>query len=242
VNELDRNLLTDETIVFQTTKHWFAPVRDSALAVLIVVGALVLRAISPGGEGFLGTIGGWMDWIAVAAVVIAAAWIVYNVFVFISAHFGVTNMRVLRYEGVLRRRSSETLLGMLTDVQLTEPALGRMLGYGDIRILTSSGAAGQDSFETVKDAGGLRMAIQEQKAAGLRPAPAAAAPPAPAPTETAPIAATVPPVTPATPAPAPAQTADDAAATLARLAEMRDQGLITEADFETKKAEILGRL
>jgi hypothetical protein len=47
---------------------------------------------------------------------------------------------------------------------------------------------------------------------------------------------------PAAPPPAPTQTADDASATLARLAEMRDQGLITEADFEAKKADILGRM
>jgi hypothetical protein len=247
VNELDKNLLTDETIVFQTTKHWFAPVRDSGLAVLIVVGALLLRAISPSGEGILGTIGGWVDWIAVAAIVIAVVWIAYNVFVFISAHFGVTNMRVLRYEGVLRRRSSETLLGMLTDVQLTEPALGRMLGFGDIRILTSSGAAGEDKFETVKDAGGMRTAIQEQKAASMRPAAPAAPPPAPSTAAPAPapavVASTAEPAPPAPVAPAaPAQAADEAAATLARLADMRDQGLITEADFEAKKAEILGRM
>jgi uncharacterized membrane protein YdbT with pleckstrin-like domain len=243
VNELDRNLLTDETILFETSKHWFAPVRDSGLAVLIVLGALVLRWLSPSGEGILGTIGGWLDWIAVAAVVIAAVWIAYNVFVFVSAHFGVTNMRVLRYEGVIRRRSSETLLAMLTDVQLTEPALGRMLGYGDIRILTSSGAAGEDKFETVKNAGGFRTAIQEQKAASMRPAtPAAVSPAAATPVAATPAAAPAGAAQPAAPPPAPTQTADDASATLARLAEMRDQGLITEADFEAKKADILGRM
>jgi uncharacterized membrane protein YdbT with pleckstrin-like domain len=243
VNELDRNLLTDETILFETSKHWFAPVRDSGLAVLIVLGALVLRWLSPSGEGILGTIGGWLDWIAVAAVVIAAVWIAYNVFVFVSAHFGVTNMRVLRYEGVIRRRSSETLLAMLTDVQLTEPALGRMLGYGDIRILTSSGAAGEDKFETVKNAGGFRTAIQEQKAASMRPAtPAAVSPAAATPVAATPAAAPAGAAQPAAPPPAPPQTADDASATLARLAEMRDQGLITEADFEAKKADILGRM
>jgi len=242
VNELDRNLLKGETIVFQTTKHWFAPVRDSGIAVLIVLGALILRALSPSGEGILGTIGGWVDTIAIIAIIVSVIWIAYNVFVFISAHFGVTNMRVLRYEGVIRRRASETLLQMLTDVQLTEPALGRMLGFGDIRVLTSSGAAGEDKFETVKAAGALRTAIQEQKAALLvggggpmaAPAPmAAAAPVAPAPAPTAPVA----------PAPAPPSApVDDAAVAIGRLADMRDQGLITEAEFEAKKTEILGRI
>jgi hypothetical protein len=42
VNELDRNLLTGEEIVFQTRKHWFAPIRDSALAVLLLVGSFLV--------------------------------------------------------------------------------------------------------------------------------------------------------------------------------------------------------
>jgi uncharacterized membrane protein YdbT with pleckstrin-like domain len=236
VNELDKNLLTGEQIIFETTKHWIAPVRDSVVPALIIVGAFIVRQISPDGENVIGTLGNIFDLIANIAIIVAIAWIVLNVVEFISAHFGVTNMRVLRYEGILRRRSSETLLSTLTDVRLTEPAIGRALGYGDLRILTSSGAAGQDEFKTVKAAPALRTAIQEQKmGTGTRPAAApTAAPVAPPPAQpTAP---------PAAPAPLTAAAADDATATLARLAEMRDQGLITADDYESKKADILGRM
>ena len=108
-----------------------------------------------------------MDLIAIGLLLFAILWIVYNIAEFLSAHFGVTNMRVLRYEGLLRRRSSETLLPTLTDVRLDEPALGRMLGFGNVKILTASGAAGEDSFMTVAKAKELRTAIQEQKAASM---------------------------------------------------------------------------
>jgi hypothetical protein len=231
VNELETNLLTGEEIAFQTTKHWFAPVRDSALATLLVLGAIVVRWISPTGEGLLGSVGGLMDLISTGVLIVAIAMILYNVAVFFSAHFGVTNMRVLRYEGILRRRSSETLLDTLTDVKLTESFLGRTLGFGDLQILTSSGAAGKDDWETVSGAGKLRTAIQEQKARkvlpGVQPHPAPAVPP--------PAAA------PVSPSGGPSA-ADDAAIALARLADLHRQALITDEEFQAKRSEVLARI
>ena len=68
------------------------------------------RWLSPNGEGLFGWLGGLLDVIANIAILVAIAWIVYNTAVYLSAHFGVTNMRVLRYEGThpaadRRRRS-----------------------------------------------------------------------------------------------------------------------------------------
>ena len=229
MNELDRNLLTGEEIVFETTKHWFAPIRASLIAILIILGAFVLRWLAPTGDGFFGSIGNLMDLISTGLLLFAILWIVYNIAEFLSAHFGVTNMRVLRYEGILRRRSSETLLPTLTDVRLDEPALGRMLGYGNLKILTPSGAAGEDNFMTVAKAKELRTAIQEQKASSMTSGAAAAAgaigaTPAPAPR-------------PATAAPAP-----DTAAALAALDSLKTQGLVTDEEYAAKRSEILGRI
>jgi hypothetical protein len=231
VNELETNLLTGEEIAFQTTKHWFAPVRDSAVAILLVLGAIVVRWISPTGEGLLGSIGGLMDLISTGVLIVAIAIILYNVAVFFSAHFGVTNMRVLRYEGILRRRSSETLLDTLTDVKLTESFLGRTLGFGDLQILTSSGAAGKDEWDTVSGAAKLRTAIQEQKARKVVPS----GQPHAAPTVPPPAAVPV-------PASAPPNAADDAAIALARLADLHRQALITDEEFQAKRSEVLARI
>lgn len=226
MNELNQNLLTGEQVVFETTKHWFAPIRASLIAFLILLGALVLRWLSPTGDGIIGGIGGLMDLVSTGLLIVALAWILYNIAEFLSAHFGVTNMRVLRYEGLIRRRSSETLLPTLTDVRLDEPAIGRALGYGNLRILTSSGAAGEDNFMTVRNAKQLRTAIQEQKAQSL---PGGVAPVATAPTPT--------------PAPAaPATASSDPAAALKALNDLHTQGLITDAEFEAKRQEIVGRI
>ena len=60
----------------------------------------------------------------------------------------------------------------------------------------------------------------------------------PAEVPTAPAAATT--AVPAAPTSTPAATDD--AATLLRLADLRDKGAITPEEYETKKAEILARM
>ena len=231
MNELDRNLLTGEQVVFETRKHWFSPIRTSLIAILILLGALLLRWLAPEGGPVLGFVGNVFDLVGLVLLIVGIAWVGYNIAEFLSAHFGVTNMRVLRYEGLIRRSSSETLLAMLTDVRLDEPAIGRALGFGNLRILTSSGSAGEDEFKTVAKAKEMRTAIQEQKALSLAggAAPAAAATAAPS---SAPAAA----------ASAPGAPSADTATSLAALDNLHTQGLITEDEYQAKRSEIIGRL
>ena len=76
-------------------------------------------------------------------------------------------------------------------------------------------------------AGSDRVAVYEGETAAPTPDPAAAPPPPPAPTP-APEAARSP--------------ADDLGATLERLADLRDKGLITPEEYEAKKRDLLERM
>jgi len=259
MNELRQALLPGEEIIFETRKHWFAPVRDSLLAILLVIGAAILWLLAPpGGEGLFGSIGGLLGdlmwWVGLGAFVVGIGWIIWNIVAWMSANFGVSNMRVLCYEGLLRKHSSETLLASITDVKLTVPALGGALGFGDLTILTASGREGSDKFTTIKGAGDFRTALQTAQT-GARNAPAAGAPAAIAPSAAVasptamaaplPVASAAPPpaaaIAPVAPGPA-SQTSEDAAASLQRLADLHARGVITDAEFEAKKAELLGRI
>jgi hypothetical protein len=227
------SLIADESIVFQSEKHWIAPIRASLVAGLIVLGALFLRAIAPSGDGFFGWVGGVLELIAIGLLIAGIGWIAYNIVAWRTAEFAVTNMRVLREEGLVRRRNSTTLLSSLSDVRTEVGVLGGRLGYGDIVILTTSGSAGQDRFACITKPIEFRKAIMEQKMAADKPRGASPASPA--------MGAS----TPAPGADAPAgsspSTSDNAAA-LIGLAELRDQGLVTPEEYETKKAEILARM
>jgi uncharacterized membrane protein YdbT with pleckstrin-like domain len=202
----------------------------------MVLGALFVRAIAPSDQGgFFGWIGGVLDLIAIGLLLAGIAWIAYNIVAWRTAEFAVTNMRVLREEGLIRRRDSTTLLSSLSDVKTEVGFLGGRLDYGDLVILTTSGSAGEDRFLCVTKPIAFRKAIVEQKMAAEKPR---AASPAPAATA-APIAMAA-----ASPAPAatPSQSPTDNAAALVGLAQLRDQGLITPEEYETKKAEILARI
>jgi uncharacterized membrane protein YdbT with pleckstrin-like domain len=232
------SLIAGETIVFASRKHWMAPIRASLTAGLMVIGAAFIRWLSPSGEGLFGTIGGILDLIALGLFLAGIGWIIYNIVAWRTAEFAVTNMRVLREEGLASHRSSTTLLSSLSDVKTSVGVLGRQLGYGDITLLTTSGGSGEDRFLAITRPLDFRGAVMEQKLHGGPAALEPTAAPAGASQAAVPAAASV------TTAAAPAQvrTANDDADTLRSLAELRDSGAISAEDYEAKKTEILARM
>jgi uncharacterized membrane protein YdbT with pleckstrin-like domain len=229
-------MLAGETIAYTTEKHWFAPLRDSLVPILLLIGAYVVSLISPNPDGILSFVGTLFDWLRLGLLIVGIAWIVYNIIVWRTAVFAVTNRRVIREEGLVSRRSSATILSTVTDVQSRVPALGGPLGFGDLVIYTQSGEAGADRFKTIKNPKEFRDQMLNTKIGMETPAAAAAPAPAQAPVAPAPVAAA-----PVAAAPA-APTSDDQLQTLTRLAELRDSGAITPEEYEAKKTEVLSRI
>ena len=180
------SLIAGETIVFESRKHWMAPIRASLTAGLMVIGAAFVRWLSPSGEGLFGTIGGILDLIALGLFLTGIGWIIYNIVAWRTAEFAVTNMRVLREEGLAKHRSSTTLLSSLSDVKTSVGMLGRQLGYGDLTLLTTSGSSGEDRFLSITHPMEFRGAMMEQKIHGQGgpAAPESAAPAGTPPAET----------------------------------------------------------
>jgi uncharacterized membrane protein YdbT with pleckstrin-like domain len=217
------NLIANELIEFTSEKHWMAPIRASGVAVLALIGFALIRVISPSGDGIMGAIGSLMDIVAWFLLIGGVVGIIYNIVAWRTAEFAVTNLRVIREEGLLKHKSSASLISSITDVQSRVGVLGRTLGYGDLVILSQSGQSGADRFMTITKTEGFRNAIMTRKMSGSTaqtPAEKAAA---------APVAA-----------PAPAAT--DPAAALSSLADLRDRGAITAEEYEAKKADLLHRI
>ena len=90
----------------------------------------------------MGWLGSLIGLIRTGLVVVAVGWIVYNIVVWRTAAFAVTNLRPA--VPVLQRRVSESLIWSVTDVRVKVGVLGKSLGYGDLDILTASpGGSGQ---------------------------------------------------------------------------------------------------
>ena len=225
MDDSDPRLLTGEQVVFTTKKHWFAPVGDSGVAVLAIIGALILAWLQTDATtGIVGFGNRILNLAEIALFLFGVGSIVYNVIAWKSAEYTVTNRRLMGHEGLLRKKETDSLLSSISDVRMRQSTLGRMLGYGDIQVMSSSGEAGSDTFTTVVSADKLKKNILEEKvkATDVRPqAPAAA---------------------PAAAAPGPASAQADAMAAINSLAALRDSGAITPEEFETKKAELLSRI
>jgi uncharacterized membrane protein YdbT with pleckstrin-like domain len=230
VADVDPRLITGETIVRATSKHWIAPLGDSKWAILMVVGALAAAWLqgdaTTGVTGFVNRI---LELLRLTLFLGGLAWIVYNVVAWRTARYEVTNRRVLGTDGLLRRRSTDTLLTSIADVKTEVPWLGRMLGFGHIRIMSASGEAGADSFTTVREVEEFKREVLEQKT-GAAPSTQPPAEAESARTGNSGAQAHVP------------GAAAEITATLSGLARLRDAGAITATEYEAKKTELLARI
>jgi hypothetical protein len=238
VSEIDEGLIGGESVVLRTEKHWIAPLADSKWAILALVGVVVIAWIEPDKpEGIFSFVWRILDLVQLGLFLAAIGSIIYNIVAWRTAEYGVTTMRVRGHEGLLKKRNTDSLLTSIADVQSKSSAIGRSLGFGNLRIITASGNAGEDTFTSMKGVDAFKKAVLEQKVA----IPTAPAGPA---AVTAAAAAAAHPATPhaAPPPAAPAAPAQDPLTTLTELAKLRDSGAITPEEYEAKKTEVLNRI
>ena len=127
--------------------------------------------------------------------------------------FVITSRRVIQLSGVMNKDVTDSSLEKVNDVKLDQSFWGRVLNYGDVEILTGS-ELGVNKFTTIADPVRFKTAMLNAK--NKLDTPAYAAPSA---------------------APAP-----DVPALIAQLDGLRQHGVLTEAEFQTKKAQLLSKM
>ena len=222
-------LASGERVLVVRRRHWLTFIAAGrwfvyALIAAIVAGALDAEIPNGGISGPLSTVLGWA---ATAFVVVGLAGVAWYVVVWRVERYIVTTRRVIETGGVFNKWSRDTSLEMITDMIVDHPLLGRIFGYGDIELLTAA-EQGTNKIQFLPDADGFKKELLDAKhehelelSTGRA---AVAAAPAP---------------TPAEPAHASAEEVD---ASLTKLADMRDRGLITQEEFDAKKKELLDRI
>lgn len=230
---MEELLATNEEIIYRTKQHWMAPIFGTITGVLILLGGVVLFIFQAtmGTEDFVGTLRNLAFWASLALIVIGVLWVGYSYIQWWVEDFAVTNQKVVKVGGLLNKRTSGAGLEKINDVVMEQGVLGRVLGYGTLKVSTASDSTDLD-FQTMRAPADFRRAMLDQKmvfeqadAQHIADAVRSSAPPS---SPVAPVAAAV-----QSPAEA---TAEDK---LRSLAKMRDDGLITPEDFETKKADLL---
>lgn len=258
----DRLLADGEQIRMRGRQHFLATLIEGRVAWAIFISALVLviltTALTPGMiRDVFGILG-------LVLLLIGLAWLTYIYLQWFNQDYAITNRRVMKVEGILKKRSADSSLEKINDAVLEQSVLGRILRYGDLDILTANEQS-VDRYRMLAEAQRFKITMLDEKhrleqeafqipapplrAAVPMPAPepglAAAAPGAPVGSAPPPPAAV--PAGEATPPPpaAPARremTSEEITSALGDLADLRDRGAISPEEYEAKKADILRRL
>ena len=207
-------LASNERIVWVVRDHWItllpAILVDTAIAIVIVALSILGIVLSPP----------W-TWLGLLLLLVPAVHLALRIWAWRSEQHVVTNRRIVQVAGTFSKRVSTTALEKINDVLLEQSALGRLLGFGTVQIISGS-ESGKDVFRSIADPIGFKNELFNQKAAltklGILDEQAGRVL-----TAEAPQSGGVPEL-------------------LGELDELRQKGIITDAEFEEKKQQLLAKI
>jgi len=198
-----------------THRHWTIlalEILSESILTLAVIVLVTLLLIFSPALGPLVVIGPFFA-LGYLLLVFPLASLTRDVLIWSNRKFVITSRRVIQLSGVFNKDVTDSSLEMVNDVKLDQSFWGRMLNFGDVEILTASDL-GVNKFSTIADPVRFKTAMLNAK--NKLDTPAYAAPSA---------------------APAP-----DVPALIAQLDGLRQHGLLTDAEFQSKKAQLLAKM
>ena len=211
---VERLLACNERIVRVARDHWITLLPTILVDVAIsfvIVGLVVLGTLlSPP----------W-TWFGLLLLVVPIGHFALRLWGWWNEQYIVTNRRLIWVSGKFSKRVSDTALEKINDILMEQSSLGRMLGFGDIEIISGS-ESGIDVFRHIADPIGFKNEMFDQKEAlanldifeeragrVLRADPPGAG---------------------------------DVPELIAELDELRQKGVITDVEFEEKKQQLLAKM
>jgi uncharacterized membrane protein YdbT with pleckstrin-like domain len=218
-----RKLINEgENVILDLKPHWFFFWKHIAVGVALVV-VFLIWAIPMGGAG-----GAPTEWLFAISLLVFAGFVVVKYLTWTYTHFVLTDRRVISRSGIVSKRGTEIPLERINNIDFAQSLFLRLLGAGDLDI-ESAGKEGQSHFDNVRHPDMVQQEIYRQMEANARrqaswSGEAAAQAGLGAPTAI------------------PVHDAPDITEQISKLAALRDQGHITAAEYEAKKAELLERM
>jgi uncharacterized membrane protein YdbT with pleckstrin-like domain len=211
-----RRLLNEgEDLTLDLRPHWWFFANHIFTGVPLLVALLLIQSETHGDARRL------LYWVWGVLALIWAGWLGLEYLKWNFTHFVVTSDRVLYRTGVLSKRGVEIPLERVSNINFKQTIWERAIGAGDLNI-ESAGRDGQSTFNDVRHPEAVQQELYRQmeqyarKRAGWSQTPTAA--------------------------PAPAAHGATIPEQLEQLAGLRDRGVISAAEFEAKKAQLLERM
>jgi membrane protein YdbS with pleckstrin-like domain len=157
------SLLADgEVVARRSRQHWLALLLESRAAIAVWVLAAVLFIASAFFRFEDPNVSNMVGIIVLVLVVLGLLIFAYRWLQWINQSYLITNRRILKVEGIVNKRSADSALEKINDLRLEENLVGRMLGYGDLDIITAADTA-IDQFRMLSDAKEFKRVMLDQK-------------------------------------------------------------------------------
>lgn len=204
---LGKLMIPGETIVHSARRSVAATFGGLLVfLVLVLIGVAAAYAFSSPAAGLLGT--GLLLVVALfLGVLLLGRYIWWRNKVYV-----VTNLRVMKLEGIFSKAHRDASLDKINDLVMSQSILGRMLGYGDLQILTANEASGM-TFHTLSDPVEFKRQVLQVRTTEMADGPGLGA-----------------------------AAVGDPIAQIQRLGELRAKGVITEEEFLEKKKALMERV
>jgi Bacterial PH domain/Short C-terminal domain len=229
----DRLLADGEQVVLRARQHWLAPIITGRAAIAVFFASVLLIVLNTRLTD--SPVRTALGYLALVLLVVSLIWIAMVLVSWYSEDYLVTNRRVLKVDGILRKRSADSSLEKINDAVLSQGIVARIFGYGDLDILTAADVS-VDQYRMLAGAQQFKKTMLDEKHQLEEEFVRVPAPPLRA----APLAPAASPIPP--PPAARGMSPDEITKSLGDLADLRDRGAISAEDYEAKKQDLLGRL
>jgi uncharacterized membrane protein YdbT with pleckstrin-like domain len=208
-----------EEVVLDLRPHWWYMAKSTlALLAAIAIGVVVASQL----DGDSGVNDG-VRWGAVILIVGGLLWFGGRYVKWVTTNFVVTTDRVIFREGVFAKKGMEIPLERINTVFFNQSIFERVLGAGDVAI-ESGGETGKETFSDIRKPSVVQHEIYRQMEANNTRMYAGRQG----------VGTTTPAAAGGDHLSVPLQ--------LEKLDELRQRGVLTEAEFAEKKAELLRRM
>lgn len=229
----DRLLADGEQVVLRARQHWLAPIITGRAAIAVFFASVLLIVLNTRLTD--SPVRTALGYLALVLLVVSLIWIAMVLVSWYSEDYLVTNRRILKVDGIVRKRSADSSLEKINDAVLSQGIVARIFGYGDLDILTAADVS-VDQYRMLAGAQQFKKTMLDEKHQLEEEFVRVPAPPLRA----APL---TPAAGPSTPSPATrGMSPDEITKSLGDLADLRDRGAISAEDYEAKKQDLLSRL
>lgn len=156
---LEDVLNPQERLLFHTRRHWLPCAPGLIVLSLLGIATAVLLGLyarAPVGRLFAEQTVAAAVLAGLLALVVVVPWLVLR-FMVRTHEYGVTDRRVIARMGWIAKRTVDLNVAKVETMVVEQGALGRMFGYGDVKVVGTGGTA--EMFHGMRDPIGFRKAV-----------------------------------------------------------------------------------